>query len=154
MLLAFVKTVQPAVRYPVQHRTELSEPRLNISVVFTSAESTVVALKRAGTLADSLGARITLVVPQLVPYPRTLDNPPVQKEWNEDRFEEIARQSPVETTVTIYLCRDRLQMLKSVLRSASIVVVGCRKSRWRTSEVRLASKLRNLGHEVILTEME
>ena len=153
-LLAFEKIVQPAAASPVRYRSDTSEPRLNISVVFTSAESTVAALKKAGSLADSLGARITLVVPQLVPYPRPLDEPPVHTEWNESRFEEIASQSSVETTVTIYLCRDRFRTLNAVLRTGSIVVVGCRNSRWPTSEVRLARKLRELGHEVILTEAE
>jgi len=121
-------------------------------VVFTSVEATLAALRKAGDLAGSLGARIALIVPLVVPYPLPLDNPAIQNEWNTNRFQELARQSPIETTVVIYLCRDRLQTLTAVLRSSSIVVVGCKKKPWSTPESRLARKLRTLGHEVILAE--
>jgi hypothetical protein len=152
--LANKRTVRPAPGYPFLPDVEISEPRLNICVVFTSVESTLTALRKAGTLADSLGARIALLAPQVVPYPLQLENSPVPVSWNESRFEEIASQSPAATAVHIYLCRDRFQTLRSVLRSGSIVFVGCRRRSWFTSEVRLARKLRRLGHEVILTESE
>jgi hypothetical protein len=154
MLLSSKKIVQPASQYPDRHRVEPSEPRSNITVVFTSVESSVAALKKAGSLADSLGARITLVVPQLVPYPLPLDNPPVQSEWNENRLEALASACPVETSVVIYLCRDRLRMLKSVLQSGSIVVVGCRNSARRASDMTLARELQDLGHVVMLIKAE
>jgi len=99
MLLAEQRVVRPAAGYPIRPEPEASEPRLNISVVFTSVESTLAAMKKAGALASSLGARIALLVPQVVPYPLPLDNPPIAREWNENRFEELAIESPVETTV-------------------------------------------------------
>jgi hypothetical protein len=40
------------------------------------------------------------------------------------------------------------------IRHGSIVMVGCRKRFWPTSERRLAWALRRRGHQVILTEME
>jgi hypothetical protein len=127
---------------------------LNISVLFTSADSTRSALVKAGTMAENLGARITVLLTQTVPFPRPLDDPPVSIVWNEHRLRQIAIHSPVETAVRIYLCRDRLQTLKSVLQPGSIVVIGCRKRYWTTSEARLARKLRQIGHEVILMETE
>jgi hypothetical protein len=154
ILLAFDRTVRPARRSPDRLEAVETEPRLNISVVFTSVPSTLTALRQAATLASCLGARITLLAPQVVPYPLPLDQPPVLTTWNEKRFCEIADQSLVETRVYVYLCRDRLETLASVLGSGSIVVVGCRKRWWPTFEVRLARKLRRLGHEVILTEAE
>jgi hypothetical protein len=132
-----------------------AEPKLNISVVFTSVESTLAALRKAGVLANRMNARVTLVVPQVVPYPLPLTSPPVLVDWSERRFRIIANGSPVETTVRLYLCRDRVEMLTTVLSPRSLVVLGSRKRRWwPTSEKRLARKLRGAGREVLLMETE
>ena len=154
MSLAIEKLLTPATGYPAQHTVEQQELSLNIAVVFTAVETTLAALKEAGALAESLGAQITLLVPQVVPYPLPLESPPVLVNFNEKRFHVIASQSPVKTKVCIYLCRDRLETIKSVLRPGSIVVIGGRKRWWPTSEERLARKLRKAGHEVIFKETE
>jgi hypothetical protein len=131
------------------------DARLDISVVFTSVKSTLAALRRAATLANSLRGRITLLVPQVVPYPLPLESPPVLLDWNERRFRTIAAESPVETTVRIYLCRDPLDTLRSVLRSRSIVILGGRdRWWWHSAEGRLVRQLRKAGHEAILTGTE
>jgi hypothetical protein len=131
-----------------------ADQKLNINVVFTSVEATLAALKEAGNLANSLGVRITLVVPQVVPYPLPLETPPVLVEFNENRFRVIASLSPVETSVQIYLCRDQFETLTSVLKAGSIVVLGGRKRWWRTKEERLSRRLRRAGYEVIFKETE
>ena len=127
---------------------------LNVTVVFTSVEATLVALKEAGALASSLGARITLLVPQVVPYPLPLETPPVLIDFNMKRFRVIASQSPVETSVQIYLCRDKFETLASVLSPGSVVVLGGRKRWWPTREKSLARKLHAVGHEVVFKETE
>jgi hypothetical protein len=66
----------------------------------------------------------------------------------------IASHSRVQTTVVIYLCRDRMDMLDTVLSPRSLVVLGGHKRWWPTAEKRLASNLRRAGHEVIFTETE
>ncbi len=131
-----------------------SETKLNISVVFTSVDATLAALRTAGSLADKLKARITLIVPEVVSYQLPLEQPPVLREWNERRFHVLAAQSPVETSVRFYLCRDRDQTLTRVLKPNSLVVIGGRKCWWPTSTSRLAGRLRKSGHEVILAETE
>jgi len=148
--LAFEKLL--ATRHPDRPATDEAESRLNIAVVYTSVEATVAALKKAGALAESLGARVTLVVPQVVPYHLPLESPPVLLEFSERRFREIASRSPVETRVHLYLCRDPLDTLMTVLKPRSLVVLGGRKRRWPTSEKSLARKLRRAGHEVVFTE--
>lgn len=154
MSLALERTLSPATGRPEQPPAGEAESRLNIAVVFTSVESTLVALKKAGALASRLSARITLLVPQVVPHPLPLTSPPVLLDFNERRFRIIAGQSPVETTVRLYLCRDRWETLARALRPGSVVVVGGRKRWWPTKEKRLALRLRRAGHEVILTETE
>jgi hypothetical protein len=131
-----------------------AESKLNISVVFTAVESTLGALKHAGVLAGNLGARISLLVPQVVPYPVPLDSPLVPLDFSERRFRVIAGQSRVETRVVVYLCRDRMETLKAILKPHSLVVIGGRKRWWPTAEQRLAAELLRVGHEVIFSELE
>lgn len=130
------------------------EPQLNVEVVFTSVQATLAALREAGRLASRLQARVTLVVPQVVPYPCPLDSPPVLLDFGERRFRTIAEESRVDTTVQIYLCREKWETLQSVLKPRSLVVVGGRRRWWPTEEKRLASRLRHAGHEVIFAETE
>jgi hypothetical protein len=152
MSLAFNRSLNPEVRRP-EHTLDERESGLSIAVVFTSVDATVAALKRAGTLAESLGAHITLIAPQVVPFPLPLTSPPVLLEFQEKRFREIAAESPVDITVRLYLCRDSLETLKKVLRPHSLIVVGGRKRWWPTQAKRLVRRLRHSGHEVILAEM-
>jgi hypothetical protein len=152
MSLAIEKLLAPQTGHPKRPIGEEADQELNIAVVFTSVELTLAALKEAGNLANSLGARITLVVPQVVPYPLPLETPPVLVEFNEHRFQVIATQSPVETSVQIYLCRDRIEMLLAALGPNSLVVIGGRKKWWPTSEKLTARRLRQAGHKVILIE--
>jgi len=152
MALAFEKLLAPATGRPQTSDGETSESALTIAVVFTSVESTLSALRKAGSVATSLNASITLMVPQIVPYPLPLTSPPVLLDFNERRFRVIAGESPIETTVRIYLCRDRFEMLKSELKRRSIVVIGARRSWWPTAERRMAAKLRRAGHSIIFAE--
>jgi hypothetical protein len=155
---AFEQQLRPLVTRPAPP-PEPGEHRLEISVVFTSPEFTVTALQRAAALAGNLDARITLIVPQVVPFPLPLASPPVLLDFQEARLREIASNSPVETVVRIYLCRSRWEVLETVLLPHSLVVLGARSPwiavpRWFTREGRLARKLRRAGHEVVLAETD
>jgi hypothetical protein len=152
MALALERMIAPVTGAPVRPFTEETGSKLDISVVFTSIEATLTALKEAGNLADSLGGRIALIVPQIVPYPLPLTSPPVLIDFSERRLRVIASNSKVETRVSIYLCRDPLETLRSVLKPHSLVVIGSRKSWWPNPEKRLAAKLRHFGHQVVVTE--
>ncbi len=151
---ALERVLAPSPGYPAPPAVEKKEPQLSVAVIFTSVDATLAALRKAGALANRLRGRITLLVPQVVPYPLPLTSPPVLLDWNEKRFRVLAGESPIETTILIYLCRDRLETLSTVLSSRSLVVVGGRKRWWPTAEQRLAQKLRRAGHEVVFTETE
>jgi hypothetical protein len=154
ILLALERQLKRASGQPSSPERADDDQRLNITVVFTSVEATLAALRKAGDLASSLGGRITLVVPQVVPYPLPLESPPVLLDWNDRRFHVIAAESPVETIVRIYLCRSALDTLQGVLPAHSPVVIGGLRRFWPTREKRLARQLRHAGHEVIFTESE
>jgi hypothetical protein len=153
MALAFERMLIPAVARP-DEAVRQDSTRLGVVVVFTSVESTMHALRKAGALASRLNARISLVVPQVVPYPLPLTSPPVLLDFSERRFRVIAAESPVETTVRLYLCRDEMETLGAVLEPHSLIVLGGRRRWWPTREKRLARKLRRAGHEVILEEKD
>jgi hypothetical protein len=158
MALALETMIAPAAGVRAFSFAEETDSKLDISVVFTSVDATLQALKQAGELlghqAGNLGGRITLIVPQVVPHPLPLASPPVPVDFNERRLRVIAGNCRVETRVSIYLCRDTLETLQSVLKPHSLVVVGTRKRWWPTAEKRLAAKLRRFGHQVIVTERE
>jgi hypothetical protein len=152
--LALEKPLAPATTCPPEALHEGNDHKLEVSVVFTSIEPTLRALKEAGGLADRLAAGIALVVPQIVPYPLPLTSPPVLLDFTERRFFVMARESHVETRVRIYLCRDRWDALRLALKPHSLVLIGSRKRWWPTAETRLAEKLRRAGHEVVVVETE
>jgi len=147
-------TSTPATWSPERQLSGAHKTQLNVTVLFTSVEGTMAALRTAGTLANKLGGRITIVVPEVVPYHLPLNKPPVVHEWNEKRFRVLAAGSPVETSVRFYLCRDQDEMLARELKPHSLLVLGAKKHWWPTRESRLARRLQSLGHEVIFTETE
>lgn len=148
-------SMSPAIQRKFVSGAGVNERGLNISVVFTSLDSTLAALKEAARFANSPGDGITLLVPEVVRFPLQLDTPPVPVEFSEERFRRIASQIPVETNVQIYLCRDKLQTLLSVLKPRSLVVLCGRTCRWwPTRDEILVRELRRAGHEVIFREME
>jgi hypothetical protein len=156
MSLTLERMIAPLTGAPARPFADEAESKLNVSIVFTSVDATLGALKEArrllGTQAGSLGGHITLIVPQIVPYPLPLASPPVLVDSNERRLRVIAGHSRIDTRICIYLCRDSLETLKSVLEPHSLVIIGSRKRWWPTAEKRLAAKLRGAGHEVIVTE--
>lgn len=154
MALAFESVLTTAPGEPRTEQIVDHEPCLNIVVVFTSVDDTLVALKEAAVLASRLCGRVTLIVPQVVPYPLPLTSPPVLVDWSERRFHVIASDCPIETKVLIYLCRDKVKALTGVLNPRSVVVLGGRKRWWPTRESWLARTLRRAGHEVIFKVTE
>ncbi|MGA2118824.1 MAG: hypothetical protein ABSH56_29240 [Bryobacteraceae bacterium] len=149
MLSVLEKHLGPAAKLPEGPAAGEANSELNIAVIFTSIPSTLSALRTAATLANRLRARVTLMVPQVVPYPLPLYTPAVPLDFTERRFRVLAEESPVETAVRIYLCRDRAETLTAVLRPHSLIVIGNSGSWWPSEEKRMARKLRRAGHEVV-----
>jgi len=131
-----------------------SSKPFEIVVMFTDVPSTLRALKTAAELAHNLNGRIRIVAPQVVPFPLPLESPQVSNEFNERRFQTIARQSRIETRVDVSLCRDRGDALCQALDPEALVVMGAHRSWWPTPEKSLAGRLRRKGHHVILVDSE
>ncbi len=129
-----------------------SDRRLDLKVIFTDLPKTAAALAAARSMAQGLGAHITLMAAQVVPYPLPLAAPDVPVEFTERLLESLAAE---DTTIEIYLCRDRDETLRRAVPPDSLVIVGARKSRWWTSwlpsrERSLAKLLRQDGRRVLV----
>jgi hypothetical protein len=129
-----------------------TQPKLDIAVIFTSLRSTVAAVDLAAGLMTGLDGRIALIDAQPVPYPLPLETPPILIDFTRRRLSAITNVSTIEVTPHIVLCRFRFEALVNFLKSYSLIIIGCRKSRWPNWEKRLARKLRRSGHEVLVQE--
>ncbi len=128
-----------------------------VTVVSTTRPGTQAALRMAGALAKDLGARIRLVVAHEVPFHFPLDKPPVSLGFLERYQIRLVSESGVraeEVHVEMFLCSDRTECLRRVLRPRSLVVVGGRRRRWLNNERRLEKWLGRLGHHVIFAEVK
>jgi len=126
------------------------DPGLDVHVIFTTFPRTRAALAAAASLAAGLQARVTILAAQVVPYPLPLEEPPVAIDFTEQKLWQMAAEQESGAAVAIYLCRDREETIRQVLRPESVVVLGGRKWWWPTEETHLAKILRRDGHRVIL----
>ena len=115
-----------------------------IVVIFTRITTTLCAMKAAGRLAAGLGARIRIIVPQCQSWPD-------QRCAAERHFRTIVGGRKIDTQLEVRPCTDRWQMLQQALAPSSIIVLGTACHRWPTFESRLARKLREAGHDVLLS---
>lgn len=138
---------------------DLSGRKLDLQVIFTDLPKTAAALATARTMARGLRARITLIVAQVVPYPLPLTAPDVPIEFTERAIESLGNQSDdADTTIEIYLCRDRNETIRRALPPNSLVIVGARKRRWWPSwlpsrESQLTRLLRHDGRRVLVVNV-
>ena len=129
------------------HSQELTGSRVDtgvaLHVIFSGLRRTQALLAAASEFARGLDARITILVPQVVPYPLPLEQPPVPIQFIEHSVAALG------VNVDVYLCRDRCQAILNALPPESVVIMGA--SRWCFSENRRIAKiLRRQGHRVVL----
>jgi len=130
---------------------EVQNPELEVNVVYTRLPGAAKSLDVASGLARGLGARVTVHVAQVIPYPLELKSPQVLVQFAEQQLLALAGEQPVDTSIKIYLCRDLTETIRQVLKPDSVVIVGGRKCWWPTRERKLAAALRRDGHRVILS---
>ncbi len=110
------------------------------------------ALKYAATLAAGLDLRLRLIDVHVVPYGVPLDKPTVSPKHIERRLKGLVEESAFKVSPEVVYARDWEQGFRRALGPASVVLIAIHRSWWRTSEKRLANRLRKLGHQVIWVE--
>ena len=134
-------------QHPVRLEYSLPEPalahrKLDLKVIFTDLPRTAAALAAARSMASGLSAHITLLAARVVPYPLPLAAPDVPVEFTKRMLSSMVVE---DTTVEIYLCRDRNEAIRRALPPDSVVIIGARK--WR--DWHLTRTLRRDGRRVL-----
>lgn len=128
---------------------ETDSPGLPLTVVYTTVEATLAALRCAAQLAVQLEARIRILVIQTVPYPLPLDRPQVDPAFRIRQFRTRSENEPIETHIDVLLCRDADNCLLQALEPQSLVLIGSRRRFRFTREKQWGKKLRSAGHHVV-----
>jgi hypothetical protein len=125
---------------------------LQVIVPHRTPKLTKAALQYAATLADGLNVRLRLIDVHVVPYGVPLDEPTVDPKHLERRLRTIAQETDLPISAEVVYARDWEQGLRRSLRPGSVVLMAIHGSWWRTSEKRLAARLRKAGHQVVWVE--
>ena len=127
---------------------------LQLVIPHRTPQLTRAALNYAAILANDLNVRVRLIDVHVVPYGVPLDEPTVDPNYLTRRIRNLARESTLPISAEIVYARDWEQGLRRALRPGSLVLMAIQRSWWRTSEKRLAARLRKVGHQVIWVESE
>jgi hypothetical protein len=126
---------------------------LQIVIPHRSPEMTRAALKYAGTLATDLNVRLRLIDIHVVPYGFPLNKPSVNPKYLARRIRSFAEESEIPISAEIVFARDWEQGFRRALSPASLVLMPIKRSWWRTSDKRMAARLRKLGHQIVWVEL-
>lgn len=149
-----IQTVLSGFPARTERKEDLAQQELALNVAFTSERATAAAIRYAATLAEGLGARLQVIIPQVVPYGRDLNDPDVKPEFTANRALEAARAAGVDADVNVVLCRDRTEGLHNALGADGLVVIGGGRSWWWFAERNLVKRLADHGHKVLFVEEE
>ncbi len=127
--------------------------KLSVCVPYTTPDLTRAALKSVVALTQNLGAHVSLVAVQVVPFPLPLDRPAISPSFFEQELKALARDVEVPVDVHVVIARDREAAYDRAISSGSLVVLATRKRRWPTPQAKLARWLACAGHSVTLLEI-
>src|ERR1700683_326901 len=134
-----------------------SDPWLPITVLSTTQEGTLAALKASAVLARDLEATLGFIITEVVPFRLPLDQPRVSVGFLKRRQEALVAEAGLqgaEIRVQICICRDRKETLGRLLAAPSLIVLGGRRRWWPTCEQRLETFLARLGHQVVFIDSD
>ena len=94
--------------------------------------------------------KLRLVDIHVVPYGFPLDEPTVHPRHLVRRLRALAHESTAPVAAEVVYARDWEQGFRRFLGPRSIVIMVMERSWWRRREKRLATRLRKLGHQVIV----
>lgn len=129
--------------------------QLEVNVIHTEPQATAAALNAAAVLALGLRACIHVLAAISVPRRLPIDQSPVSVQFVEKLLRDLVgriNQQTFESTVHLYVCRDRIETYLDVLKPNSLVLIGGRDHFWPTAASRMAKELRLNGHDVVFVE--
>lgn len=138
-----------------EHVASNFDPHLNLTIIHTTPEGTLAALKATSALARGLHARIRLLVAHVVPFRLPLETPMISTEFLRARGARLVEQSELDegtVSIEICLCRQEKIALRDYLSAGCLVVMGG-KPRWWRAEQRLAKWLAAAGQQVLFVDV-
>ena len=127
---------------------------LELVVPYTDPDLARAILRMASTLTAGLEARISLVAVHAVPFPADLRCSLSAHAFLVEQLTLLASECALPVNPQVVLARSREDGFRYALSPDSTVLVGTRRSFWRTSEERLARMLVADGHKVALLHIE
>jgi len=127
---------------------------LQVVIPHRAPQLTKAALRYASRFASDLNVRIRLIDVHVVPYGVPLDEPTVNPRYVARRLSRFVQDSTIQVSAEVIYARDWEHGLRRALAPGSLILIAIKRSWWRTSEKRLAARLRKSGHQVIWVESE
>ena len=134
--------------------TERRTPAIRTGVLwvvipYTTPELAKAALRHAAVCTD-LDVHVCVVDIQTVPFPAPVDDPPINREFAEQRLGDLIRASGLPGKAALVYTRDWLESFRKVLEPDSLIILATKKRWWPTREVKLARALQKAGHHVMM----
>ena len=107
-------------------------------VPYTTSVLTRAALSAVVALTRNLGAHVSLVAVQVVPFPLPLDRPAISPSFFEQELKAVVRDIEVPVDTQVVIARDRELAFDRAIAPGSLVVLATRKRWWPTPQVKLA----------------
>ena len=129
--------------------------QFHITVLWTSEEGTLAALKTAKSLARHTGLAVTLATVIVVPPAAPLDRPADFVNFLEHRAIRLLSAADMHDQkfrVQTWFCRDYRKGVRQALGNLSLTVIGGKKKLWRTEEQKLEVWLQLQGYPVIFSQ--
>ena len=124
-----------------------------VSVVYTTFEDTLEAVRVAADLAQAMQVPLRVVHFRTVPVQVPVNHPDGLSPVETDAFVgRLQREGITSARVRVYLCRDEAATIPFAFRPHSIVVIGGRRSRWPTRAERWRRALESAGHFVMFVD--
>jgi len=127
---------------------------VEVVIPYADPALTRAVLARSAALTAGLHVRISLIAVHTVPYPSDFVCPTATHSFLVGRLVELSADCPLPVSPQVVLARTREDGFRHALRAESTVLVGTRRSVWRTAEERLARSLAADGHKVVLVHVE
>lgn len=121
-----------------------------VTVIFTTPDATIAALRVAATLGRSWNAPIRLIAQQPPTHAVSPEDPSVENHVQSPAFRaRLAREIDARVDVLVCVTRRITDLARALLRHRSLIVIGGRHSWWPTRPERLRRTLEAQGHFVV-----
>ena len=121
-----------------------------VTVIFTTPDATIAALRVAAMLGRAWNAPIRLIAQQPPTYVVPQDSPAVGNPVESPAFRaRLAHEIDARVEVLVCVTRRIADLARALLRRGSLVVIGGRQSWWPTRPERLRRALEAQGYIVV-----